>query len=64
MKIEKGEVDAAFAGAAVVIEAKMLNQPVIPFAMEPRVQRGVGRAWRRTRRWRITHSTTRRHGFG
>jgi carbon-monoxide dehydrogenase large subunit len=36
MKAEKGDVDGAFARAAVVVEADMLNQRVIPFAMEPR----------------------------
>ncbi len=33
---ETGDVDGAFARAAVVVEAKMVSQRVIPFAMEPR----------------------------
>jgi carbon-monoxide dehydrogenase large subunit len=36
MKVDKGDVDGAFKRAAAVVEAKMLNQRVIPFAMEPR----------------------------
>jgi len=35
-KHEQGDVDGAFKRAAVVVEAKLLNQRVIPFAMEPR----------------------------
>jgi aerobic carbon-monoxide dehydrogenase large subunit len=35
-KGEKGDVDAAFAGAPVVIDITMINQRVIPLAMEPR----------------------------
>ena len=35
-KRETGDVDGAFARAAVVIEAKMTSQRVIPLAMEPR----------------------------
>ena len=33
---EQGDVDAAFDGAAVVVEAELLNQRLIPLAMEPR----------------------------
>ncbi len=33
---EKGDVEAAFRQAAVVVEATMVSQRVIPFAMEPR----------------------------
>jgi len=36
MTVDKGDVDGAFKRAAVVVEAKLLNQRVIPFAMEPR----------------------------
>ena len=36
MKHEQGDVDGAFKRAAVVVEAKLLNQRVIPLAMEPR----------------------------
>lgn len=36
MKHEQGDLDGAFKRAAVVIEARILNQRVIPFAMEPR----------------------------
>src|SRR6266545_2955108 len=36
MKHEQGDVDGAFRRAAVVVEVKLLNQRVIPFAMEPR----------------------------
>jgi carbon-monoxide dehydrogenase large subunit len=36
LKVEQGDVDGAFARAAVVVEADMVNQRVIPFAMEPR----------------------------
>ncbi|MBI4637093.1 MAG: xanthine dehydrogenase family protein molybdopterin-binding subunit [Candidatus Rokubacteria bacterium] len=36
LKREKGDVDGAFARAAVVLEVKLVNQRVIPFAMEPR----------------------------
>ncbi|MBI2200232.1 MAG: xanthine dehydrogenase family protein molybdopterin-binding subunit, partial [Candidatus Rokubacteria bacterium] len=35
-KRSQGDVDGAFRRAAVVVEAKMLSQRVIPFAMEPR----------------------------
>ncbi|HXH83496.1 MAG TPA: xanthine dehydrogenase family protein molybdopterin-binding subunit [Candidatus Tectomicrobia bacterium] len=33
---EKGDVEAAFRAAAVVVEVDLYNQRVIPFAMEPR----------------------------
>ncbi|HEV8441214.1 MAG TPA: xanthine dehydrogenase family protein molybdopterin-binding subunit [Methylomirabilota bacterium] len=36
MKHEQGDVEGAFRGAAVVVETKLVNQRVIPFAMEPR----------------------------
>jgi len=36
MKHEQGDVDGAFARAAAVVELALLNQRVIPFAMEPR----------------------------
>lgn len=36
VKREKGDVDAAFRQAAVVVEARLLNQRLIPLAMEPR----------------------------
>jgi len=36
MKHEQGDVDGAFQRAAVVVEVKLVNQRVIPFAMEPR----------------------------
>ena len=35
-KREQGDVDGAFTRAAVVVEARMISQRVIPFAMEPR----------------------------
>ena len=35
-KREKGDVDAAFREAPVVVEARLLNQRLIPLAMEPR----------------------------
>ncbi|HUF91718.1 MAG TPA: xanthine dehydrogenase family protein molybdopterin-binding subunit, partial [Candidatus Limnocylindria bacterium] len=36
LKREKGDVDAAFTTAAVVVEARLVNQRLIPLAMEPR----------------------------
>ncbi len=36
LKIEKGDVEAVFKTAPVVIDATMVNQRVIPLAMEPR----------------------------
>ncbi len=36
LKREKGDVDAAFKTAAVVVEARLVNQRLIPLAMEPR----------------------------
>ena len=36
VKIEKGDVDAVFKTAPVVIDVTMVNQRVIPLAMEPR----------------------------
>jgi carbon-monoxide dehydrogenase large subunit len=33
---EKGDVEAAFRQAAAVVEARLVNQRLIPFAMEPR----------------------------
>ena len=36
LKREKGDVDAAFASAAVVVETRLVNQRLIPLAMEPR----------------------------
>jgi carbon-monoxide dehydrogenase large subunit len=36
MKHEAGDVDGAFKRAAVVVEARLVNQRVLPFAMEPR----------------------------
>jgi aerobic carbon-monoxide dehydrogenase large subunit len=36
VKIEKGDVDAVFKTAPVVIDVTMINQRVIPLAMEPR----------------------------
>ena len=36
VKLEKGDVDAVFRTAPVVVDAKMINQRVIPLAMEPR----------------------------
>jgi carbon-monoxide dehydrogenase large subunit len=36
MKQERGDVDGEFKRAAVVVETKLVNQRVIPFAMEPR----------------------------
>jgi carbon-monoxide dehydrogenase large subunit len=39
---EKGDVAAAFRQAAVVVEARLVNQRLIPFAMEPRA---CGAVW-------------------
>jgi len=36
LKREQGDVDGAFKRAAVVLEAKLVNQRVLPVAMEPR----------------------------
>ena len=36
VKLEKGDVDAVFRTAPVVVDVKMINQRVIPLAMEPR----------------------------
>ena len=36
LKLEKGDVDAVFKAAPVVIDVTMVNQRVIPLAMEPR----------------------------
>src|SRR5215475_8911562 len=36
VKLEKGDVDAVFRTAPVVVDVKMVNQRVIPLAMEPR----------------------------
>jgi len=36
LKLEKGDVDAVFKTAPVIIDVKMVNQRVIPLAMEPR----------------------------
>ena len=36
VKLEKGDVDATFKTAPVIIDVKMVNQRVIPLAMEPR----------------------------
>lgn len=36
LKNEKGDVDQAFTSAAVVVEARLVNQRLIPIAMEPR----------------------------
>jgi aerobic carbon-monoxide dehydrogenase large subunit len=36
LKLEKGDVDAIFKTAPVIIDVKMINQRVIPLAMEPR----------------------------
>ena len=36
LKLEKGDVDAVFKTAPVIVDVKMINQRVIPLAMEPR----------------------------
>ena len=36
VKLEKGDVDAVFKTAPVIVDVKMINQRVIPLAMEPR----------------------------
>jgi carbon-monoxide dehydrogenase large subunit len=36
LKREQGDVDGAFRRAAAVVEARLVNQRLIPFAMEPR----------------------------
>jgi aerobic carbon-monoxide dehydrogenase large subunit len=45
VKLEKGDVDAVFKTAPVIIDVTMVNQRVIPLAMEPRACSAV---WDRT----------------
>src|ERR1700687_5212317 len=47
VKLEKGDVDAAFKTAPVIIDVKMVNQRVIPLAMEPRACSAIRSAERR-----------------